>query len=1052
MVSFRRIRSVLAGARFVLGVALVAAPGTAAAQGTITGLITAVDTKAPLAGVQVIAVGTNSSALTGDDGRYRLNGVRAGTVDIQAFRVGYLPLKKSVTVVGGQTVTSDLEMAISIVKLQEVVTTATGQQRRVEIGNAVATLGDVVKNVETTQIKSFSDLITAKAPGVVVLPGTMTGGAPTVRIRGLSSISLSNAPIYVVDGVRYNAQSTTIANSSVSMLNALSPEEIENVEIVKGPSAATLYGTDASNGVIVITTRRGRAGTTRWSWFTETGQVQDRNPYQAMYMNWGRTTTGATTRCRIATMSPTTCTADSLTSYLLLRDDKERTFIKDGWRNLYGMNVSGGNQAVRFFVSAEADNEIGPIEMPAYEIERFKNEKVEVLEQWLHPIAQAKLNFRTNLNATLSPKLDIAVNAGFARNDNRFPPSGAAFEAIYYVGMMNYGYKGPGPDKNLTDSKGTPLNEHFQYAPGDIMQRYRPQTVQRTTMSFNANYRPFSWLQNDATVGLDLVVRDNSDICRLNNCVPQGTQRQGFVSTDKNNNRNVSFKLASTATLDVRSWANLKSTIGVDYVNLENDGAFATGTVLPPGASTVAQASTRNGSATWPTATKTLGLFVQEVLSLNDRLFITGAVRSDQNSAFGTQFQSVAYPKASVSWIISEESFFPKLEWLDNVRLRTAYGASGVQPGRTDGLVTFAAGAQNLQNRGQATGADVPGLTAAQTGNPDLKPETSTETEFGFEVQMFKSRVSTDYTFYDKRAKDALISTPIAPSSAASDLSPLRNVGKTRNWGHEVSVNARMLEHRLVGWDVNFNVSHNSNEVLDLGIDPTSGKPRVLSPGGTTRQVVGYPINSRWFRPYTYSDKNGDGIIQSVGEVVVAGGNADTAFRYIGYAFPRDIIAMVHGFDLLRNKLRVTMAFDHKGGWNLQDGGNNFQCNAAPYACRENNDKTAPLDWQARHVAKFYGSTDANGAVQKTDRGYYQPGNFWKFREFSAAYTVPAAWLRPIRAQEGSSIVFSMRNISTWTNYTGIDPEEHDQPNDTQSNFQSAGPNTYVTLRFNLKY
>jgi TonB-linked SusC/RagA family outer membrane protein len=1049
MEAFRRTRSVLAAA---FGVALAAAP--ALAQGTITGLITAADTKAPLAGVQVIAVGTTSSSLTGEDGRYRLNGVRAGTVDIQAFRVGYLPLKKQVTVVASQTVTSDLEMAVSVVRLQEVVTTATGQQRKVEIGNSVATLGDVVKNVETTPIKSLGDMLTAKAPGVIVLPGVMTGGAPTVRIRGLSSISLTNAPIYVVDGVRYNAQSTSIANSSVSMLNALSPDEIENVEIVKGPSAATLYGTDASNGVIVITTRRGRAGTTRWSWFTETGQVQDRNPYQAMYMNWGRNAAGATVRCRIATatVAASACTSDSLTSYLLLRDDKDRTFVKDGWRNLYGFNVSGGNQAVRFFVAAEADNEIGPIEMPGYEIERFAKEKVEVLEQWMHPIAQAKLNFRTNLNATLSPKLDIAVNAGFARTDNRFPPSGAAFEAIYYVEMMNYGYKGPGPDKSVTDNKGTPLNEHFQYAPGDIMQRYRPQIIQRTTMSFNANYRPFSWLQNDATLGLDLVVRDNSDICRLNNCVPQGTQRQGFVSTDKNNNRNVSFKLASTATWDVRPWANLKTTVGADYVNLENDAATASGTVLPPGASTVAQASTRNGTATWPTATKTLGLFVQEVLSLNDRLFITGAVRSDQNSAFGTQFQSVAYPKASVSWLASDESFFPKFTWLDQMRVRAAYGASGVQPGRTDGLITYTAGAQNIQNRGQTTGADTPGLAAAQTGNPDLKPETSSETEFGFEMQMFGNRVTTDYTFYDKRAKDALIQTPIAPSSAASDLSPLRNVGKTRNWGHEFMVNARVLEHRLVGWDITVNASHNSNEVLDLGLDPTSGLPRVLSPGGTTRQKVGYPINSRWFRPYTYSDKNSDGIIQSVGEVVVAGGNADTAFRYIGYAFPRDIISIVHGFDLLRGKLRLNMGFDHKGGFNLQDGGNNFQCNAAPYACRENNDKTAPLAWQARHVAKFYGSVDANNAVQKTDRGYYQPGNFWKFREFSAAYTVPANWLRPIRAQEGSSIVFSMRNISTWTNYTGIDPEEHDQPNDTQSNFQSAGPSTYVTLRFNLKY
>jgi TonB-linked SusC/RagA family outer membrane protein len=1049
MDALRRVRLMMASA-FAAG--LFALP--AFAQGTITGLVTAAESKAPLSGVQVIALGTNVVALTGDDGRFRLNGVRAGAIDIQAFRVGYQPLKKSVTVTSGQSTTADIEMVVSVVRLQEVVTTATGQQRKVELGNSVATLGDVINNVETTPIKSMADLLTAKTPGVVVLPGTMTGGAPTVRIRGLSSISLSNSPIYVVDGVRYNAASTSIANSSVSMLNALSPEEIENVEIVKGPSAATLYGTDASNGVIVITTRRGKAGTTRWSWFTETGQVQDRNPYQAMYMNWGRSPTGASVRCRIATKNITGCTTDSLTSYLLLRDDKERTFINDGWRNLYGFNVSGGNQAIRFFVSGEADNEIGPIEMPDYEVERFKAEKVSVLEEWMHPIAQAKLNFRTNLNATVSPKLDLAVNTGFARTDNRFPPSGAAFEAIYYVGMMNYGYKGPGPagDKNLTDSKGTPLNEHFQYAPGDIMQRYRPQTVQRTTMSGNANYRPFSWLQNDATVGIDLIARDNLDLCRLANCVPQGTQRTGYVSSQKSNNRNVSFKLASTATWDVRPWANLKTTVGTDYLNSMEDNAFARGDVLPPGGSTVASASTKTASSQWPTATKTLGFFVQEQLALNDRLFITAAVRSDQNSAFGSKFQSVAYPKASVSWLMSDEGFFPTFDWLDQVRVRAAYGASGVQPNRTDALVTFAAGAQNLQTRGQTTGTDIPGLAAAQTGNPDLKPETSSETEFGFDLQFLKSRLTAEYTYYDKRAKDALINTPIAPSSAASDLNPLRNIGRTRNWGHEFSASARVLEHRLVGWDLTLNASHNSNEVLDLGVDAATGLPRKVNPGGTTRQVVGYPINSRWFRPYTYNDVNGDGIIQSVGEVIVAGGNADTAFRYIGYAFPRDIVSLVSGFDLLKSRLRVTMAFDHKGGFNLQDGGNNFQCNTAPYACRENMDPSAPLAWQARHVAKFFGSVDAANALQKSDRGYYQPGNFWKFREFSASYAVPERLLRPIRAKDGTTVVFSLRNISTWSNYTGLDPEEHDQPGDTQSNFQSAGPSTYVTLRVNLKY
>ncbi len=168
---------------------------------------------------------------------------------------------------------------IAVAQLDEVVTTATGQQRKVELGNAISTLGDVGKTVEKTPINNVTDLMIAKAPGVSVLPSPVLGGAPTIRIRGISSISLSNAPIWYVDGVRYdtNNANTSSGQTPVSLLNNLSPEEIEDIEIVKGPSAATLYGTNAANGVVVITTKKGRAGATHWNWTAETRTIDDRN-------------------------------------------------------------------------------------------------------------------------------------------------------------------------------------------------------------------------------------------------------------------------------------------------------------------------------------------------------------------------------------------------------------------------------------------------------------------------------------------------------------------------------------------------------------------------------------------------------------------------------------------------------------------------------------------------------------------------------------------------------------------------------------------------------
>jgi hypothetical protein len=296
-----------------------------------------------------------------------------------------------------------------------------------------------------------------------------------------------------------------------------------------------------------------------------------------------------------------------------------------------------------------------------------------------------------------------------------------------------------------------------------------------------------------------------------------------------------------------------------------------------------------------------------------------------------------------------------------------------------------------------------------------------------------------------KRTSDALINVDRAPSSGASELSPLVNIGSTQNTGHELQLSAQLIDRPVFGWYVTINASHESNKVLDLGINPVTGEPRILNEGSATQQRVGYPINGRWGRPYTYNDANHDGILQP-SEVVV-----DPDFVFFGYAFPRDIFSIENSLSFFDNQLRLTGMFDYKGGFSLQDGGNNFQCGTGPFACREVQDPTAPLALQARNVAKIYG-TVVDGTSYKTSMGYVQNGQYWKFREFSAAYTLPPRVRRYIRAQSGSTVVFGVRNLHTWTSYTGIDPEEHDAPNDTQSNFQSSPAPRYMTLRLNLKY
>jgi TonB-dependent SusC/RagA subfamily outer membrane receptor len=488
--SFRSWSAIGAVAALVLA---TASSRLQAQNGTITGTVTAVQTGQPLAEARVLVLGTSVSGTTSQDGKFTLRNVPSGVAQLQVLRVGYQSLKKQVTLAAGGTAVADFALTVAVAQLDEIVTTATGQSRKVELGNAVQTFGDIGKQVENSPITDASTMLQSKAPGVIVLPPTTLGGAPSVRVRGVSSISLSNAPIWVIDGTRIatdNLRSGT--DTPFSLLNTINPDDIEDIEIVKGPSAATLYGTDAANGVVVVTTKKGRAGAARWNYGAEYGIVDDRTDYPSMYANWGHTTANPTrnVRCQISTMAlpgqaPATanqCISDSVTSYNLL-SDASRTFVHNGNRKEGTAQVSGGNDAIRYYVSGTMNNEVGPIQMPGFEVARFNSSGVDVRDEWYHPLAQQQIHTRANVSASVSPKFDLSANAGFSKMDGRIMPESDLIIALLYTGLQNYGYKGcPGGvapcglDKIPTQANypgqttGVPLNDYLQWAPGDIMQ------------------------------------------------------------------------------------------------------------------------------------------------------------------------------------------------------------------------------------------------------------------------------------------------------------------------------------------------------------------------------------------------------------------------------------------------------------------------------------------------------------------------------------------------------------------------------------------------------
>jgi TonB-linked SusC/RagA family outer membrane protein len=1021
---------------------LAASAGAAQAQqASITGRVTEAAGGQPISDVQVHIVGTNLGAVTNQEGRYTIRVAPAGTHQVRAIRIGYVETKRQLTVAPGQAATLDLVLPKSVVSLQEVVTTATGQSRRVELGNAVSTI-DASAVTKTAPISSVSDLLNSRAPGVTVLSGTQTGVGSRIRVRGNNSLSLNNDPIYVIDGVRMTssqASGFSTGGNRASRIGDLNPEEFESIEIVKGPSAATLYGTDAANGVIVITTKKGRAGVPQWTLRTEGGVIKDRNSYTTNYTIAGHSPGQIAYReCPLPLLStangPANCIRDSVRVYSPI-NDPDATPLGTGGRVAYGAQVSGGTEAVRYFLSGDRADETGLLTLPQFERRRFDSTGTP-LRDWVgRPNTLVKNSFRANLNAAITPKLDVAVSTGFVNSEARF-----SRESNATSGLGSHLFGGPGYKTNGTvDSSGavparrTPLNGYRAWTPAYSWEEKTGQGINRFILGLNAQYRPTSWLEIRGLVGNDLTDRrDDALLMRGEGPPITSRYREGFKDAMRTSIRNLSADLGATATVNPTPWLNSRTTVGTQYVNSDYQETEAFGQYLPPGARTATAGSSPTASEE-TTLQKTLGLFIEEAVALRDRLFLTGALRTDQNSAFGTDFQRVVYPKASLSWILSEEPYFPRASWLNSLRVRAAYGSSGVQPGSNDAIRAFDSARPNVR------GTDQPGVVFSAVGNTNLRPERTTEIESGFETKFLNNRGLLEFTYYHKRTKDALISAIVPPSLGAAPT-VRQNLGAVENSGYELLVNGQLLDQQNIAFDLTVSGSINDNKLISLGNTP----PQI---GVTTRAVEGYPLFGLWAQPILgWEDKNGDGILTysanpALNEVFVG----DSAI-FRGYSSPRYSLTITPGLELIERRLRITALFDYRGGNKYYNNTERIRC-VSRQNCNGLMNPDASLEEQAMVVA-------TRDHPSKTLDGFFQPGSFVKLREISATFSAPQSWLR-IGHARSLSFTASARNVKTWTKYRGVDPEADftaSEVSNVPQDFQTIGPPSYFIFRLNVGF
>jgi len=998
--SIRQLIGVAGGVALLGGVV----SSGAAQQGSIAGRVTDQASQQPVSGAQVVVEGSVLRGQTNQEGRYRIERLPLGEYRVQVRLIGYATAVRPVTLTAGEPAQLDFTLTAAPVSLEGVtVVAATGEEQRArEIPNTVSHI-DASKINQEALPTNLADLLNARAPGVQVLPsGGTTGTGSRIRIRGATSVSLSNEPIIVVDGVRVEngaeSNSIGVGGQTPSRLNDLNPDEIESIEIVKGPAATSLYGTDAVNGAIQIRTKRGRPGPTRWTGYVEGGALNDHADWPANFTS--RTNTGASCSLTAAALPPGAtgaCVIDTVRSFNPL---KVFSPFQTGSRQQYGLSASGGSEATTFFLSGDFEREKGVY----------------------HPNDLRRVSLRANVRNQVSRLLDIAVSTGYVSSNLGLPQNDNNSAGIASSGLLGCA--------QLACPIDTAKHGYGFLTPEQAFNIFVAQGIERFTGSLNANFRPTSFLSIRAVAGTDVTNRFDQQT------IPPGLVplNQNTLDGNRISNRtqlfNYTAQLTSLASFRLSSELVSNTSVGVQYFKNVFAQTVASGRKLAKGSTSLA-------GVVIPTVNETtnefvtIGEYVQEELGLRDRIFFTGALRNDRNSAFGSSFGNIVYPKVGGSWVISDEPFFPRSDLMNSVRLRAAWGRSGRQPGPNDAIAFFNPVAV-------AASGDVPGITDSSVGNQSLKPERTSEWEAGFDADLWRQRVHLEFTYYDKSSKDALIRRRLAPSLGVS-TDQFLNLGQVSNKGVEILLSAQPVNTPRFSWNVTASAWGNRNRLIDLGIDPATGKkikPIIFGLGGASqRHQEGYPLGGYWDFPYTFNDANKDGLI-AASEVTVG-----PAQVFQGTPLPTHGGTVSTEVSFLRH-FRLYGLLDGRFGNKLDHSTEEFRCLLG--ICRGRRDPKAPLADQARAVATVF-----NGL----ETGYFEDAGFVKLREVSLTFFAPETWASRLGAS-ALSVTLTGRNLVTWTNYTGVDPELNDagQSNFNTADFLTQPPVRYFIARVNLTF
>ncbi|HEX5387572.1 MAG TPA: SusC/RagA family TonB-linked outer membrane protein [Gemmatimonadales bacterium] len=813
---------------------LLPAAGLMAQQqaAVITGTVTS-DNGRPLANATVSLTQLGLGGSTREDGHYTIlvpaNRVSGQQVTVTARAINYKPQTTTVTLAEGQ-ITQDFSLAANPLQLGELVVTGEGTTSEVsKLGNVRSSVSG--QEITHSQEPSVINALSAKAPNVVVTSSSGDPGSSAfIQIRGPRTYSGSTQPLFVVDGMpvdnttyatfnfdALDGEGPITGGNTQSRLTDINPADIESVEILKGPSASSIYGASAGNGVILITTKHGHAGPTRYSLRSSFG-TDNANNYMTLQRSFGQGTNS---------IAPAPGDCDRSGAAICFRSwgpqlaagtptfDHARDLFTTGFSSDQTLTISGGNDRTTFFISGNNLYQNGSV-IGSNDVLRRTAVKLSGSHQASNAI---KIGANLNYSKTDGRFIDRGNNtSGILLGSYRTPPeyNNFADTATTKVGATNpssFIIQKPDPVLDFGSSR------VFDNPVFDINNILDQSSNQRVFGNANIEASLASWLKLNETIGTDYYNDDRANALPINaSSFPAGDIKSGNIT-------NFTIDQVLTATATWKKSANLGGTFTIGQ-NVNANRQTLRGTTgrgfITTTPFNLQNTVTRDPIIDQQFKTRTVGYFGQATFDIANQLYLTGALRYDGSNTYSPDNRYAWFPKASMAWNFIKDRPTSTVSY---AKIRASYGEAGVNPlpYELQTLVSpqagffFNGGVQGVGLNPTENG--IGGVyTQSTKGADQLVPERSKEFETGFDVGLFGDKSDLSFTFYQAKTANVILPFPLPPSTGFQFQNA--NAGRIRNRGIEVNLNIRPVTKRDFAWDLGFQFARNRNDVLGLGENP----------------------------------------------------------------------------------------------------------------------------------------------------------------------------------------------------------------------------------------